>query len=546
MFNPVTMIARESSNQCFENSLNKSGMNMSLANRSGLNKSLCERSRLGKSASMLNISGVLSSSVVSSGGRSSKSLSRSRTGLMSNSNGHDDRYMPRRQSGSDMAMSSYLATNQVNTDYVPDNSDSPRTAQNKKLMSRAILGEHAGSRRILNFRKGAPENLQGYRNEQGRSYRGTSTDNRQKERYIPADASRVLDAPDIYNDFYLNIIDWGSHNVLGVGLKSLMWLWNAENGTITELCDLRSKRPNTYIASVRWMQGGSCLAIGTSDAMVELWDPTKGKKLRSLGGHTNRVATLAWNQWLLISGNKAGGLHMTDVRVNKPYVHKLKGHAQEICGLGWSSDSRHFASGGNDDKLLIWDTMMASNGRALREESAWSTPILTFDEHTAAVKAVEWCPWHDNILATGGGVGDRSMKFWNIASGRLLKTVDCGSQVAGVVWNERYRELVTGHGFSKNEISIWKYPHMEKIRELRGHDERILNICANPDKSTVVSSSSDETIRIWHIWPHNPEFEFRGDSKVGSKTSAGAAKVTPATDPTFLPLSNSMNKMCLR
>ena len=37
-----------------------------------------------------------------------------------------------------------------------------------------------------------------------------------------------------------------------------------------------------------------------------------------------------------------------------------------------------------------------------------------------------------------------------------------GSQVCGILWNEEYKEIVTGHGFSHNQLTVWKYPAMTK------------------------------------------------------------------------------------
>lgn len=37
----------------------------------------------------------------------------------------------------------------------------------------------------------------------------------------------MLDAPALQDDFYLNLVDWSSHNVLAVGLGSCVYLWNA-------------------------------------------------------------------------------------------------------------------------------------------------------------------------------------------------------------------------------------------------------------------------------------------------------------------------------
>jgi cell division cycle protein 20 (cofactor of APC complex) len=38
----------------------------------------------------------------------------------------------------------------------------------------------------------------------------------------------VLDAPDIVDDYYLNLLDWSSNNILAVALGSAVYLWNAD------------------------------------------------------------------------------------------------------------------------------------------------------------------------------------------------------------------------------------------------------------------------------------------------------------------------------
>ena len=38
---------------------------------------------------------------------------------------------------------------------------------------------------------------------------------------------KVLDAPELQDDFYLNLVDWSSQNVLSVGLGSCVYLWSA-------------------------------------------------------------------------------------------------------------------------------------------------------------------------------------------------------------------------------------------------------------------------------------------------------------------------------
>ena len=91
------------------------------------------------------------------------------------------------------------------------------------------------------------------------------------------------------------------------------------------------------------------------------------------------------------------------------------GHQQEVCGLKWSPSGNQLASGGNDNLLHIWQA-----GRA--------APLHSLTGHQAAVKALAWCPFQSNLLATGGGTADRSIKFWNTHTGALLNSIDTGSQ----------------------------------------------------------------------------------------------------------------------
>lgn len=89
---------------------------------------------------------------------------------------------------------------------------------------------------------------------------------------------------------------------------------------------------------------------------------------------------------------------------------------------------------------------------------------LSFSQHQAAVKALDWCPWQTNILASGGGTADRHIRFWNCNNGQCVNSVNANSQVCAILWSKTYRELVSAHGFANNQLTIWKYPSMTKVK----------------------------------------------------------------------------------
>ena len=124
-------------------------------------------------------------------------------------------------------------------------------------------------------------------------------------------------------------------------------------------------------------------------------------------------------------------------------------------------------------------------------------PFIHYSFHQAAVKALAWCPWRPNVLASGGGTNDRHIRMWNITLGSLLCETDTKSQVTALIWSEEYKELISAHGHVSNQLIIWKFPSMEKVAQLEGHEARVLDMSLSPDKTTVVSAGADETLRIW-------------------------------------------------
>lgn len=109
---------------------------------------------------------------------------------------------------------------------------------------------------------------------------------RKAPRHISKVPFKVLDAPDLADDFYLNLVDWGSSNVLSVGLGSCVYLWSACTSSVSKLCDIG---PYDTVTSVNWMERGTHVAVGTNRGLVQIWDVAKSKKVRSMAGHAARV-----------------------------------------------------------------------------------------------------------------------------------------------------------------------------------------------------------------------------------------------------------------
>ena len=364
---------------------------------------------------------------------------------------------------------------------------------------------------------------------------GTKSSSKPK-RVIPSAPLKILDAPDLVNDYYLNLLHWGSNDLLSVALGPSVYLWHSD-GHINSLMSLDNSATDDYICSLQWSPSAKYLAIGTCKSGLQLWDCEKQVQVRQLDSHSDRVSSLSWNStggdnWLT-SGGKDSCILNHDLRIRQHVVSSYIGHTQEVCGLSWSSDGNTLASGGNENMMCIFDAVMSEHTQAHtplaphRSSANTHNPRFLFDQkHCAAVKAIAWCPWQRHILSTGGGTADRTIRIWNTTSGENVRSVDTGSQVCAIQWSDTSKELVSSHGFSDNQLILWKYSNMTRIQELRGHTARVLHLAKSPNTGMICSASADETLCFWDIFEKPSTL-----SSNGSNSQYTAAMYLPLSSP---------------
>ncbi|CAI8589410.1 unnamed protein product [Vicia faba] len=330
-----------------------------------------------------------------------------------------DRFIPNR-SAMDFDYAHYMLTEGAKGKENPVACSPSREAYRKQLAESLNMNRT----RILAFKNKPPTPVDLIPHESSSSTHQQDKTPKPK-RIIPQTSERTLDAPDLVDDYYLNLLDWGSANVLAIALGNTVYLWDASNGSTSELMTVDDE--DGPVTSVSWAPDGRHIAVGLNNSEVQLWDTASDKQLRTLrGGHRQRVGSLAWNNHILTTGGM---------------------------------DGQQLASGGNDNLLYIWDRGTASS----TSPTQW---LHRLEDHTSAVKALAWCPFQGNLLATGGGSGDRSIKFWNTHTGACLNSIDTGSQMA----------------------------------ELNGHTSRVLYMAQSPDGCTVATAAADETLRFWNAF----------------------------------------------
>ena len=318
------------------------------------------------------------------------------------------------------------------------------------------------------------------------------------QRKISQKPYKELITSNLIDDFYLNLLDWSSKDQIAVGCTTSVILWN-NNKTQSEIllnypCRNLEESENVvekYVSSLIWSNEGDKLAVGHSLGCVEIYDINKKKLISNYSGHKGRVGVVSWNGNIISSGSKDCNIITRDIRCknnNENIIVKFVGHSQEVCGLKWSFDGSQLASGGNDNNLMIWNLHSTK-------------PIMCNNSHLAAVKAIAWSPHQHNILATGGGTADRTIRFWNTSTFKNILKYDTGSQVCNLVFSKTSNELISTHGFSLNQINVWKLPNLQKTATLIGHTFRVLYLGLSPNGQNIVTGAGDQTLKFWNVFP---------------------------------------------
>ncbi|XP_029654906.2 cell division cycle protein 20 homolog [Octopus sinensis] len=187
----------------------------------------------------------------------------------------------------------------------------------------------------------------------------------------------------------------------------------------------------------------------------------------------------------------AGNICLHDERQPTELVTYVGRH-RSVLNLKFSPSEYYLASGGDDGVVNIWDIRKLAKCNKIFAHSV--------------TKALAWCPWRSNVLATGGYETDGSLKLWHAPTGKLLRETTVNSKVCNLLWSSDYKELVTalaGTNFP-NVIAIWKDrnpDNYELVGTLQQHEAKPLHLALSPSGSTLASAGSDEIMCLWDCFP---------------------------------------------
>lgn len=81
---------------------------------------------------------------------------------------------------------------------------------------------------------------------------------------------KILDAPYLRDDFYLNLVDWSSNDHIGVGLQSSIYVWSGCTSKVKKIYE--AEAITDYICSVAFLKHTNKICSGLTEGRIKIFD----------------------------------------------------------------------------------------------------------------------------------------------------------------------------------------------------------------------------------------------------------------------------------
>ncbi|EKM52376.1 uncharacterized protein PHACADRAFT_260701 [Phanerochaete carnosa HHB-10118-sp] len=342
----------------------------------------------------------------------------------------------------------------------------------------------------------------------------------------------ALDGPGVPPDPFAYPLTWSRRNQIAVACGKDVYYQDLDSRVITHLCKVKATQGRP--TSVQWRtESPHEIAVSTTLGSVQLWDAGVGEAVREWQDENwEAVGGTDWRGSVLAVGLDGGTLQFYDAR-QEQLAARLDLHRSKVHGVKFSPDGNYLASSDQQGVVYLWD-MRA--GKPLSDCKKMGGRI----KHGAPVKALSWCPWQPDLLATGSTYPDGKVRVFTTKAtapiARALHVLPLHTAVTSLHWAAHAKELLSTHGTSwdphaprnaagrpvavptqlTNSITVHAFPSGRRLLSVPAHAGAVGHSCLSPDGTMVFTiCPAEEAMKMWKVWsapelPARPSSSFSG------------------------------------
>ena len=188
-------------------------------------------------------------------------------------------------------------------------------------------------------------------------------------------------------------------------------------------------------------------------------------------------------------GNSDGTIDIFDIKYNRHKIINLTGaHTKKVTSIAVFGEGKKLVSSSLDGSIAIWDI---DTGSCLN----------TFKGYKKATYSVDVINNGENIISNGNTDHNYIFKKWNL-NGDLILEWENEDYDRYVTVIENGEKIISYMGDDK-DIRIWNTYIGECVQTFSGHTDDVLSVAVNLERSQIISSSKDRTVKIWDLKSKN-------------------------------------------
>ena len=171
------------------------------------------------------------------------------------------------------------------------------------------------------------------------------------------------------------------------------------------------------------------------------------------------------------------------------FSQQVQAHTHWVNDILLTHSKSALVSASSDITVKVW--------RPHSEENQIPT---TIGLHSDYVKCLASPGTHADWVASGGL--DHKIRLWDLNGGGEKLHIDIGqdeSNAKGSVYALSVRGSIMASGGPESIVRLWDPKSGKRITNFVGHTDNIRDILINEDGDTVMTASSDQSIKVWSI-----------------------------------------------